>query len=134
MLNTKDGPILTVIIAIAAGASCGALLRYFISGALNPRLAFFPLGTLVCNLAGAFLIGIITAYLASRVTITPALKLFLVTGFLGSLTTFSTFSLESVNLLLQDATIRAIAHTLLHLCGSVILAFLGLILGHKLFS
>lgn len=134
MLETKDGPILITVLAIITGASCGALLRYFISNALNSKLELMPLGTLVCNLLGAFLIGLITAYLASRVNLSATLKLFLVTGFLGSLTTFSTFSLESVNLLLSDAPIRAVIHTLSHLTGSVILAFAGLFLGHRLFS
>lgn len=133
MLETKDGPILTVVLAIIAGASCGALLRYFISNALNSRLELMPLGTLVCNLTGAFLIGLITAYLSTRLQPSAPIKLFLVTGFLGSLTTFSTFSLESVNLLLSDAPLRAIAHSLFHLLGSVFLAFTGLFIGHKLF-
>lgn len=133
MLETKDGPLLIVVLAIITGASCGALLRYFISNALNSKLELMPLGTLVCNLLGAFLIGFITAYLAGRFHQSATLRLFLITGFLGSLTTFSTFSLESVNLLLSDAPLKAIVHTLCHLLGSVLLALFGLFIGHRIF-
>lgn len=138
---TKDYSFFFVLTAIALGAACGAILRYILSEWLNPKLSFLPAGTLVCNLTGAFLIGIITAYLYTKTGITPYAKLFLVTGFLGSLTTFSTFSLESVNLFLQSGIqeggmwtlLRPFCHIMLHLGGSITLAFAGLLLGKKLF-
>lgn len=138
---TKDYSFFFVLTTIALGAACGAILRYILSEWLNPKLSFLPAGTLVCNLTGAFLIGIITAYLYTKTGITPYAKLFLVTGFLGSLTTFSTFSLESVNLFLQSGTqeggmwtlLRPFCHIMLHLGGSITLAFAGLLLGKKLF-
>lgn len=131
---TKDYSLLMVLITISSGATCGALLRYALSAWLNPKLAFLPSGTLICNLIGAFLIGLITAYLYARAGISPYIKLFAVTGFLGSFTTFSTFSLESVNLFLQSGiSWRPLCHILLHLVGSITLAFLGLILGKRIF-
>ena len=130
---TKDCPFIFLILAISTGAACGAVLRYLLSLWLNPKLSFLPAGTLLCNLTGAFLIGLISAYLSHKTGISPYTKLFLITGFLGSLTTFSTFSLESVNLILHGDPYRTPCHMLLHLAGSVILAFAGIILGKRIF-
>lgn len=86
---------LTSVAAIAAGAALGALLRWGLATRLNPLLPAMPLGTLVANLAGGFAVGVAVALLAQRPDWPPQLRLFVVTGLLGGLTTFSTFSAGS---------------------------------------
>lgn len=125
MMLTKDGPLFSVLFFVAAGAAVGACLRWGISSLFNSKWAFFPLGTLLCNWVGAFAIGVVTAWLIGHPEMPPAVKLFLVTGLLGGLTTFSTFSLEAVTLLQQQEWVRALAHTLSHLVGSVLLTGVG---------
>lgn len=92
---------MTHLAAIAAGGALGALARYAVSYLVSQRLGpAFPLGTLAINVAGCWLLGLV-AELAEGTLIDPALRSFLTVGFLGAFTTFSTFSLETINLL-QD--------------------------------
>lgn len=134
MFETRDGNLFVVLAAVASGAAIGACSRWALSYWLNAKWATLPVGTLVCNLTGGLLIGLITAWLASHTAIHPALRLFLITGLLGGLTTFSTFSMESVTMLMQGDAIRALTHTFLHLAGSVGAAACGLMLGRMLFA
>ncbi len=117
---TRDGPLLGVLAAVAVGAVLGAWLRWLLAYWLNPRLAHLPLGTLAANLAGAYLIGLAMAAFALQPSISPLWRLLLVTGFLGGLTTFSTFSAESVVLLQGQQWGAALLHVVLHLGGSVL--------------
>ena len=110
---------------IAAGATVGAWLRFGLSHWLNPRLPQFPLGTLAANLIGGYLVGIAVAYFASNTSIAPEWRLLAITGFLGGLTTFSTFSAEVVLLLQEDRLGTAAALALVHLFGSLLLTALG---------
>jgi len=108
----------------------GALLRHLLSQSLNGRtlcvwLQGIPLGTLSANLIGSFLLGFIVGILP---TSTP-LKSGLTTGLMGGLTTFSTLSLESAQLLESGQTLRALLHLALHLSGGILLAIVGLSLG-----
>ena len=89
------------IAAVGLGAACGAWLRWALSTWLNPRVPHFPLGTLAANLVGGYLVGLAVAYFAARHDIAPEWRLFIVTGFLGGLTTFSTYSSEVTQLLLR---------------------------------
>jgi len=123
---TRDGPLLTVLAAVALGATLGAWLRWALSYWLNPKLAHLPLGTLGANLVGGYLIGIAVAMFAAHPALSPAWRLFIVTGFLGGLTTFSTFSAESVALLQGAQWAPALAHTALHLFGSIAATFAGI--------
>jgi len=111
--------------AIAAGASLGAWLRWGLSHWLNPKLADFPLGTLSANLVGGYLVGIAVAFFSTNSMIAPEWRLFAITGFLGGLTTFSTFSAEVVLLLQEDRWPMAFALALVHLIGSLSLTALG---------
>ena len=122
-----------MLLSIATGAVAGALLRWGITLYFAPKWQLLPAGTLICNLTGAFIIGLSAAFFSLHVS-SPLLKLFLVTGFLGSLTTFSTFSLESANMITQGEYLRAVFHTVMHLTGSVTLALVGMCVGHKIFS
>jgi fluoride exporter len=114
------------IVSISAGASLGALLRWVLAGRLNPMFPALPLGTLAANLIGGYLIGVAVAIFASLPDLSPQTRLFLVTGFLGGLTTFSTFSAEVVTQLQQGHTAWALATALAHLLGSFALTALGI--------
>lgn len=123
---TRDGPLWAVLAAVAVGAVIGAWARWGLSYWLNPRIEHLPLGTLAANLAGAYLIGIAVALLAAHPAIAPAWRLLIITGFLGSLTTFSTFSAEAVALLQGSQWLAAFAHAGLHLIGSLAATFAGI--------
>lgn len=117
-MMTRDGALWTVLLAVGSGAAVGACARWALSYALNNRIALLPLGTLAANILGGFLIGVLTAWFASHLTASPVLRLFLVTGLLGGLTTFSTFSAEGVQMMMAGDWMRALAHSALHLFGS----------------
>lgn len=110
--------------AVATGAALGALLRWQVGLLLNARWAGFPLGTLAVNVVGGLLIGIALEWFGRRPD--EVLKLLLVTGFLGGLTTFSAFSGESLALLRQGEPGLALAHTLAHVLGALLAAWLGM--------
>ena len=114
------------VASICAGASLGALLRWLLAGRYNHLFPALPLGTLAANLIGGYLIGIAVAVFAHMPEISPQARLFVVTGFLGGLTTFSTFSAEVVTQLQQGHTAWALATALAHLLGSFALTSLGI--------
>lgn len=123
---TRDGPLWQVLLAVGLGAAVGAWLRWGLSYWLNPRVAHLPLGTLAANLVGGHLIGIAIAAFVVQPGIAPAWRLLIVTGFLGGLTTFSTFSAESVALMQAGQWAAAGLHTALHLGGSLVATVFGL--------
>lgn len=112
-------------LAVAAGAGCGALGRWWLSLQLNTSLAFIPLGTLLANLLGGYFIGLALAFFAQNPNLSPEWRLFLVTGLLGGLTTFSTFSAEVFSLLQQGRYIWALLGVAGHLLGSLLMTALG---------
>jgi len=113
--------------AIAVGAVLGAWLRYLLTHFLNAVAPSLPLGTLAANLIGGFLIGVAVEFFFLRhSTLPPEWRLLVITGFLGGLTTFSTFSAESVELMQRGAYGWALAHTGAHLFGSLTLTALGM--------
>ena len=114
------------VLSICAGASLGALLRWLLAGRFNPVFPALPLGTLAANLIGGYLIGVAIAVFANMPELSPQARLFVVTGFLGGLTTFSTFSAEVVTQLQQGHTAWALATAGAHLLGSFALTALGI--------
>lgn len=112
-------------VAVGIGAALGAWLRWGLSVALNPAAPALPLGTLASNLVGGYLVGIAVAYFAASPGIAPEWRLFCITGFLGGLTTFSTFSAESAQLLMASHYGAAFLHTSAHLLGSLAATFAG---------
>ena len=114
------------IVSVCAGASIGALLRWFLAGRFNPVLPMLPPGTLAANLVGGYLVGIAVALFASMPDLAPQWRLFIITGFLGGLTTFSTFSAEVVAQLQQGRPGWALATAFVHLVGSLALTALGI--------
>ena len=111
--------------AVGCGAAFGAWLRWGLSAWLNARLPTFPLGTLASNLIGGYLVGFAVAYFLVRHDLPPEWRLFVVTGFLGGLTTFSTFSAEVTELLARGDYAAGIALAALHLFGSLLLTAAG---------
>lgn len=118
--------------AIGVGAVLGAWLRWGLGLWLNPVFVTVPLGTLAANLIGGYLIGVAAAIFHINVDLSPELRLFFVTGFLGALTTFSTVSAEVVQLIQTARYAWAFAAASLHLFGSLAMTGLGIFTIHKL--
>jgi CrcB-like protein len=120
--------ILSTLLFISSGAALGACLRWGLSVVLNPLFAAFSFGTLIANYAGCFIIGALFALFWFFPQISEEWKLFLVTGFLGSLTTFSSFSIEVVNNLFNGKFGVGIGLIAAHVMGSLLFTLLGLLL------
>lgn len=114
------------IVSIFIGAGLGALLRWFLSLGLNAVFSTVPLGTLAANLLGGYLIGVAVVFFAAKASLPPEWRLFVITGFMGGLTTFSTFSAEVVTLLSQNRLGWAMSEIALHLAGSLSMTALGI--------
>ena len=113
-------------LAVGAGAVLGAWLRWGLGVAMNAIVPTLPLGTLAANLVGGYLIGIAVECVLQLHLVSAEWRLFIITGFLGGLTTFSTFSAEAVELMAQQRYGWAAAHIGSHLAGSLIMTFLGI--------
>ena len=104
----------------------GAWARWGLGLALNNLLPTLPLGTLLANLAGGYLIGVAVELVLQLQLVSAEWRLFIITGFLGSLTTFSTFSIEAVELMAQQRYGWAMLHVGSHLAGSLAMTVLGI--------
>lgn len=111
--------------AVGAGAMLGAWARWGLGMLLNPLVPNLPLGTLAANLGGGYLVGLAIAFFAANASLAPEWRLACVTGFLGALTTFSTFSAESVQLLQMGKYADAGLHSAAHLFGAILATILG---------
>jgi fluoride exporter len=114
------------IAAVGIGAAIGAWLRWGLGSLLNPVFPTVPLGTLAANLIGGYLIGLAVAFFADNAAIPVEWRLLAITGFLGGLTTFSTFSAEAVTLLVRAQYAWAAGLILSHLAGSIVMTLLGI--------
>ena len=114
------------ILAISCGASLGALLRWWLGNSLNAYLPAIPPGTLAANLIGGYVVGVAVALFAGYSALAPEWRLFVITGFCGGLTTFSTFSAELVTLMQQGRAGWALGAAGAHLIGSVLMTFAGI--------
>jgi CrcB protein len=114
------------IAAVGTGAAFGAWLRWFLGLRLNTVFPTLPLGTLAANLIGGLLVGVAVAYFERHPHVAPQARLFVITGFMGGLTTFSTFSSEVVNLILRREYGWALGAAGIHLCGSLVLTVIGI--------
>jgi len=113
-------------VAVGVGAALGAWLRWGLGILLNSFLPVLPLGTLAANLIGGYLIGVSMGIFALTATLSPEVRLLITTGFLGGLTTFSTFSAEAVTLIARGQYGWATTHVLLHVAGSLAMTALGI--------
>ena len=123
---------LPAIIAISLGAALGALVRWGLGLGLNQVLPALPLGTLAANLIGGYLVGLAIAVFTQMPQLPPEWRLFVITGFLGGLTTFSTFSAEVVHALQQGRLGWAAATVATHVLGSLGMTLAGIATGQLL--
>jgi fluoride exporter len=114
------------VLALCLGACAGAFARWQLGLALNTSSALLPWGTLAVNLIGGYLVGVAVGVFEAMPQLDPAWRLLLVTGFLGALTTFSSFSAEVVAMLQQQRYALALGTAALHLFGSLLLTVAGL--------
>lgn len=114
------------VLAISLGSALGAVLRWMLGTRLNNLFPAIPPGTLAANLIGGYIIGIAIAYFAQAPGIAPEWRLFIITGFCGGLTTFSTFSAEIVSLLQQGRLGWAMGAIAAHVTGSLLATLAGL--------
>ena len=117
---------LYAFLAIGIGAALGAWLRWGFGLWFNPALPELPLGTLAANMVGGYLIGIAMAFFMQHPGLSPEWRLLIITGFLGGLTTFSTFSAEVTVLLQQGRFLWAGLAISAHVLGSLVMTLLGL--------
>jgi len=117
---------LNAFIAVGLGAAIGAWLRWGLGLWLNPALPELPLGTLSANLVGGYLVGLAVAFFMQHPGLSPEWRLLIITGFLGGLTTFSTFSAETVTLLARGQYAWSMAIIAAHLGGSLLMTVLGM--------
>jgi fluoride exporter len=121
------------LFAIATGGAVGALLRYWTANAVNTRMGTgFPFGTLTVNVLGSLVIGFLYIWLLERMSTGPALRAFLMIGLLGAFTTFSTFSIETLNLLESGQPVRALLNVLVSVTVCVAAAGLGVLTARQL--
>jgi len=114
------------VVAVCVGGSLGCLLRWVLSERLNALFPALPPGTLTANLVGGYLVGVAIAWLALHPSLPPQWRLFIITGFLGGLTTFSSFSAEITGQLLQGRLLAAGMAVAAHVVGSVAMTMLGI--------
>lgn len=115
------------LIVIAIGASVGAWLRWLLGIKLNALFPTIPPGTVVANMVGGYLIGLTIAFLAASPSLSSEWRLLIITGFCGGLTTFSTFSAETVTLIQEGKLLWALGSISLHVVGSLAMTAAGLL-------
>lgn len=113
-------------LAVGAGAALGAWARWGLGMLLNPVFPVLPLGTLAANLAGGLLIGLTMGALSHFEALPPEMRLLVTTGFLGAMTTFSTFSAETVSLIMRQQWAWAATLVFVHLAGSLLMTIIGI--------
>ena len=121
------------ILAVFGGAGAGALLRWWLGAVLNPLFPTVPLGTVAANLIGGLLVGVASAFFAHNASLPPEWRLLIITGFMGGLTTFSTFSVEVVTLLGRQEYGWALGAASVHLIGSLMLTAVGILIANAMF-
>ncbi|MEP6997403.1 MAG: fluoride efflux transporter CrcB [Betaproteobacteria bacterium] len=122
------------ILAVGGGAAIGAWLRWWLGILLNPVFPSLPLGTLAANLVGGLLMGFAMEVLTRHAMLLPEARLLITTGFLGGLTTFSTFSGEIVTLLLRREYLWGVIAIASHVVGSLLLTILGMLVVRTLYA
>ncbi len=115
-------------VAVGSGAATGAWLRWRFGILLNHLFPTIPLGTLAANLLAGFLIGVSAELFSQFTTIAPEVRLLVITGFLGGLSTFSTFSAEVVTLIERTEYLWAVATISIHVLGSLLMTFAGIVI------
>jgi CrcB protein len=129
----KQADLMSQTVAIAAGGALGALLRYWTSTAVHGRLgSAFPYGTLTVNIIGSLLMGFLYIWLTDRLASAPAIRAFLIIGLLGAFTTFSTFSMETLNLVESGHPGKALANVFISVTVCFVAASAGVFAARQL--
>ncbi len=123
---------MTAVLAIGVGAALGAVLRWLLGLWMNAWLPEVPPGTLAANVVGGYLIGLAVVFFAQHVQVPAEWRLFVITGFLGGLTTFSTFSAEVMRLIQDGRMAWAVAAVGAHLAGSLLATWAGMLTAARL--
>jgi CrcB protein len=121
------------LLAVGGGAAVGAWMRWWLAILLNPVFPTVPLGTFAANLIGGYLMGLALGAFTSFQTLSPEARLFITTGFLGGLTTFSTFSAEATTLLARHQFGWGALMIVGHVTGSIVMTFAGIATARLLF-
>jgi CrcB protein len=121
-------------LAVGGGAAVGAWLRWGLGTVLNPVFPTLPLGTLAANLVGGLMMGLAMELVTRHALLGPELRLLVTTGFLGCLTTFSTFSAEITTLLLRREWLWSVLGIALHVVGSLLLTVIGILIMRAVFA
>jgi CrcB protein len=125
---------MSIYFAIALGGSLGAVSRYWVSTSTYSWLGSnFPYGTLMVNLTGSLVVGFLTVVLVHRFDVSDQVRLGLIVGFLGSFTTFSAFSMDTIHWIENGAVLKALAYVLVSVIACVLGAWAGLISAKQLF-
>jgi fluoride exporter len=120
-------------ISIAAGGAVGALLRFWTSNGVHILLGrSFPFGTLSVNIIGSLAMGLLYVLFLERMTVEPEVRAALLVGFLGAFTTFSTFSIETLNLVEQAEYVKALTNIVVSVLGCVFAAWIGMKIGRQI--
>jgi len=123
------------IVVIMLGGSLGAVMRFIVSTTINEKIAGnFPYGTLTVNVIGSFIMGFLAMWLVDNFGLNPLARLGVFVGFLGAFTTFSTFSMETLNLIEEGLISRALLNMLVNVFLSVFAVWLGVLLGEMISS
>ena len=124
---------MTQILAIAAGGAAGALMRFWVSNGVYVLLGRgFPYGTLAVNILGSLAMGLLYVLFLERMSVSPELRAGLLIGLLGAFTTFSSFSIETLNLLEQADYLKAVLNMVFSVIACVFAAWLGLYIGRQI--
>jgi len=115
------------IFAVGVGGMLGTWLRWWLGLRLNALFPTLPLGTLAANLIGGYIIGVAVGMLMQNMGLSPQARLFIMTGFCGGLTTFSTFSAETYTLLARGQLLWGLGEVAIHVCGSLVATALGVL-------
>jgi CrcB protein len=118
---------------IALGGAAGALLRFGMSNATHALLGRdFPYGTLMVNVIGSLTMGFLYVFFVERMDVSPEIRAALLIGLLGAFTTFSTFSIETLNLIEAGEQLKALANILLSVTLSILACWIGLVVGRQI--
>lgn len=115
------------VIAVGLGSLCGGWLRWWLSLRLNPMFPTLPLGTLAANVVAGYIIGVAVGAMTQGPALSPQARLFVMTGFCGGLSTFSTFSAETYTLLARGQLGWGLGEVAVHVCGSLVATTLGVL-------
>ena len=123
----------TQVSVVMLGGSLGAIMRFVVSTTITEKFGTgFPYGTLTVNVIGSFIMGFLSMWLVERLGLDPLLRLAIFVGFLGAFTTFSTFSMETMNLFEQGNALKALVNMFVSVLFSIIAVWLGVVLGKQI--